>query len=437
MDAAENRIVQLIDQKSDDLIAFAKDIYANGEQGFLEFRTAQKVAEHLKALGLPVREHLAVTGVKSALDNGKDVTVCIIGELDGILCREHPFADRETGISHACGHHAQLTAMLGAAFALSDPAIKAALDGNVIFFAVPAEEHVDEKVKRELRSQGKIEFGSGKSELIRTGEFDDVDIALTTHAHMVACDKDILVGNNAANGFIVKNISIKGKAAHAALAPHLAVNALNAATLGLSALGMLRETFQEKDYIRIHPIIKKGGDAVNVVPDEVIIETQVRAKTIEAIREASEKTDRAFEGAAHAFGAQARIRDDQGYLPVIEREPDRAMLEAVRLLEGEISWEPIQKGFQNVASTDVGDLTHRMPVLNFTHGGVSGSLHSRDFTVTDEYKAFVIPAKLMALTVYRLLKDHALQARQIVSSFQPALSKEEYIRYVQTLINGE
>ncbi len=66
-------------------------------------------------------------------------------------------------------------------------------------------------------------------------------------------------------------------------------NALSAASLGLQALGLNRETFRDEDCVRVHPIITKGGNLVNVVPDEVVVETLVRAKTIEAFTDAAKK----------------------------------------------------------------------------------------------------------------------------------------------------
>jgi len=432
LDPIEQRILTIIDEKTPELYRFANDIYSRGEPGFREFCTAGKIARQFRALGLPVAEGLAVTGVKARLGSGRGPTAAVISELDGIRCAEHPFANPENGVSHACGHHAQMTAMLGAAMALTDPEVREALDGDAVFFAVPAEEHVDAPIRRELREAGKIRFNGGKSELIRIGAFDDVDVALTTHVHMVECGSDLLLGNLSYNGFVAKTVVLHGKAAHAANAPHLAVNALNAASLGLSAIGMLRETFREQDYVRVHPIITKGGSAVNVVPDEVRLEMQVRAKTLGAMRAASEKVDRAFTGAAYAIGATAEILDEQGYLPIIAREADEVLLKSAALLE-DVSWEPVDIIRHNTASTDVGDLTHLLPVVNFTHGGFSGSLHSQDFTITDEYKALAVPAKLMALTVYQLLRDGGKEARRIKAEFQPVFTKESYTAYVEGL----
>lgn len=433
MDRTEERILQLIEAHQTEIIGFARDLYAHPELSFCEERTARKTAEWLEGLSLPAEEGLAVHGVRARLGEGGP-NVCIIGELDGILCRKHPNADPATGASHACGHHCQMTALAGAALALSDPGVRAALGGTVTFFAVPAEEYIDEALKFRLQREGKIRFNTGKSELLRTGAFDGIDMALSCHVHMVDCESDLLIGNNSSNGWVGRTITIRGKAAHAAAAPHEGVNALSAASLGLAALGYLRETFREKDFVRVHPIITKGGDVVNVIPDEVVLEAMVRAKTLDAIRDAAAKTDRAFRGAAEALGATAEIRGGQGDMPILYGPPEPAMVEAAALLGGGVTVELTDGSAHTVASTDLGDLSHRMPVLNFTHGGVTGALHSAGFRVTDEEKAYLMPARLMALTVYRLLRDNGKRAKEIKASFQPAFATTEaYVQAVEEL----
>ena len=144
-------------------IAFAEDIAAHPEPGFEEVRTAGKTAEFLKSLGYEVKEHLAITGVKGEMKRKGGPTLTVIGELDAIGCHSHPMADRRTGVAHACGHHAQMAAMIGCAIAMADPEIQDELDGNVNFLAVPAEEYIDADKRKVLKQQG-IEFaGSGKS----------------------------------------------------------------------------------------------------------------------------------------------------------------------------------------------------------------------------------------------------------------------------------
>ena len=85
---------------------------------------------------------------------------------------------------------------------------------------------------------------------------------------------------------------------HAGAKPHLGINALNAATSALNVTNSLRETFEEKDYFRFHSIITKGGDSVNAVPDEVVVESYVRAASSSALIKANEKVNRAFSACA-------------------------------------------------------------------------------------------------------------------------------------------
>ena len=59
-------------------------------------------------------------------------------------------------------------------------------------------------------------------------------------------------------------------------------------------MGLMRETFREEDHVRLHNVIRKAGDVINAVPDEAVIETKVRAASLDAIRATQEKMDRAM-----------------------------------------------------------------------------------------------------------------------------------------------
>ena len=171
---------------------------------------------------------------------------------------------------------------------MSIPEVKEKLNGNVEFFAVPAEEYGEIEFKNELINDNKISYGGGKSELIKTGAFEDIDVCIAHHifSQDSSDDSDILLGDGSCNGFVSKTIEYFGKASHAAGAPEKGVNALNAASIGLSALAFQRETFKDEDHIRVHPIMTEGGDLVNVVPETVNIETLVSGTTLESIKDA-------------------------------------------------------------------------------------------------------------------------------------------------------
>ncbi len=431
MDKIEQKILDVIDAHADELQALADDIFHHAEQGYHEFRTAEKAEAFLKKLGLEPETGLAITGLRASLGNGGGPNVALIGELDGIACAGHPAANG--GYAHACGHYAQMVCMLGAALALSDPEVAASLDGTATFFAVPAEEFQGDVVLKEVRRTHGVRCMGGKCELLRTGKFDDIDMAVTTHSLMVEREggADLMLGNSACTGFIGKTVYMHGRAAHAAAAPHLGANALNAACLGMSALGMIRETFREKDCVRVHPYIRKGGQAINVVPSEVEVDMMVRANTQGVIEEVSRKVDNCFKGAALAIGCTCDIVDTQGYMPCPEIAPNAMMEECAALLGDGVKTEPIPLGVCNTASTDVGDLCTVMPVMNFTFGGSTGDLHSVDYQVTDPVAAHILPAKLMALLTYRLLRDGAKEAKDYIAGYKPLMTKEEYKAYCE------
>lgn len=423
LDKTEQKIVDIIDAHRNEIIAFAKDIYTHAELGYKEYRTAEKFASFMKNLGLETKEGLAVTGVKAYLNEEEktNVSLALIGELDALRIPEHKYANPETQGAHCCGHHAQLAGVIGAALALTHADVKKELDGQVVFFAVPAEEYGEIEFKNSLTAQGKIKYGGGKCELIRIGAFDDIDLDIVHHTG----DKDISVGSHSNNGFVSKVIRYKGLAAHAAGAPHLGVNALNAASLGLSALAYQRETFRDDDHVRIHPIITKGGNLVNVVPDEVVIETLVRAANKDAI----------------AVGASCEVTTMPGYLPALSEKADESVLAAA-----EIAAQTSEKDYQIVqedthaysgGSTDVGDVQHLQPVLTFNTGGKVSGLHSVDFDIVDDELAYVVTAKIFALSAYRLLRDGAVKAKEIVENYQPIFTKEEYIKYMDSFIKTE
>ena len=432
MDRIEEKIISIIDAHAEELKAIALDIYNNAEQGYYEYRTSKLVSDFLKKLGLTTTEDLAITGLRASIEKETGPNVALIGELDGIACPAHPHAT-EKGYSHACGHNDQIVAMLGAALALTDKEVAESLGGTATFFAVPAEEFQGEAVNKAVKESHGILCGGGKCELIREGAFDDIDMSITTHSLMVGRGEggpDLMLGNSACNGFIGKSIIMKGRAAHAAAAPHLGVNALNAATLALTAIGMIRETFQEKDCVRVHPYIRKGGTAINVVPDEAIIDLMVRANTQEVIEQVCEKVDNCCKGAAMAIGCDVEIIDSQGYMPCPERAPEQVLWDSAALMGDNLKVESIPLGKCNTASTDVGDLFSIMPVMNFTFGGSVGDLHSVDYKITDDNIAHIMPAKMMAILAYRLLKDGAKEAKAIIDDYKAPMTPDDYREYV-------
>lgn len=416
-----------IDARRDDILAFADSVAAEPELGFKEYKTAEKFASLLRGLGREPRTGVANTGVIDVFKGAKsELRVAVMGELDAILVADHPDADPMTGAVHACGHNAQLSAVAAIACALHDTGLMDELDGDVVLMGVPAEENVEITYRNKLREEGKLWFLSGKQEFIRLGEFDDIDVSVMQHS-AVAAPGFRAGASSVCNGFTVKLINYKGKAAHAGAAPFEGVNALNAAMLGLMAVHAQRETFRDEDHIRVHPIITKGGDIVNIVPADVRLESYVRGSNTAAILEASEKVNRAFRSGADAVGAECEIIELPGYLPVIQCEELNAlMFRELQSLVGDGVLNDCP-GFGG-GSTDLGDVSHLMPAIQSFFAGVEGGLHTKDFCLKDKDLAILTAAKAMLCLVIELLYDGAEVGKKIKKGFKPVLTKEQYLR---------
>ena len=430
-------VCETIDRRADTIIDLGETILRHPETGFNEVKTAALVADRMSALGLAPRTGLALTGVKGRLAGGAPgPRLAFIGELDSLRTSEHPLADPVTGAAHSCGHNAQIAGMLGAAIGLTEAGIAGHLAGEILFFAVPAEEFIDVEERAARVAKGEIEFMLGKPELVAKGHFDDIDMAMMIHTG----SRDAAGGTRAflaksSNGALVKRIRFVGRAAHAGSLPQLGVNALNAAMMAMNAIAAQRETFWEKDTIRIHPIITKGGDAVSVVPAEVTMETFVRGGSLEAIVDANKKVDRCLRAGAMAMGAEVEIHTIPGYLP--QRNDERLGEIFGANVESLFGPGQFHIGGHRTGSTDMGDLAHLMPVIHPYVVAAEGKAHGADWRINEPRHGYLTPAKLLAMTAIDLLHGDADPAKEILAQFSPAMTKEAYLEFQRSLFRTE
>ncbi|MBI4635362.1 MAG: amidohydrolase [Candidatus Rokubacteria bacterium] len=432
----KRRVWEAIDRRGPEIVGLGEEIRKNPELGFKEWKTARLVEGAFTGLGLSPRAGLALTGVRADARGraGDGPTLALLAELDALVVAGHPVADPVTGAAHACGHNAQVAGLLGAAMGLADAAAFEHLAGRVVFFAVPAEEYGDVEWRVSQARAGKLEFLGGKPELLRLGHFDDVDLSMMIH--LTSRPEDGRAGVPASNnGCVVKTVRYLGRAAHAGGAPHMGVNALYAAQIGLMAINAIRETFRDEDTIRVHPIITHGGSQVNAIPAEVRIETYVRGRTVEAILEAARRVDRALRGGAVARGARVEIETLPGYMPM-SCDPTMARLfrANAEVLVGEAHYRQIG---HRTGSTDMGDLSQVMPVLHPYLGGARGGGHGADYEIVDKTLAYVGTAKALAAMVVDLLADRAAGAREVLARAKPPMTRESYLAFQRSVARRE
>lgn len=424
-------VCQSVDENRDWIISLGEQIMRNPELGFKEFKTAKLVKETMDTLDIPYQSELAITGVKGKIQANKPgPTLALLGELDALIVQGHPVVDKTTRAAHACGHNAQIAGLLGAAIAITKTNAMNSLAGNLVFLAVPAEEYVEVEYRTNLVKEGRLEFLGGKPELIRLGHFDDIELAMMIHTSNKSEGFTAGIADSS-NGCVVKMVEFIGKAAHAGGAPYKGINALNAANIALSSIHAQRETFRDSDTIRVHPIITHGGDTVNVVPSSVTIETYVRGKTLEAIQDANEKVERSLKAGAMAIGAQVEIQTLPGYMPLINnKQMGSLFMNNAKKLFGE---ENVGNVGHRTGSTDMGDVSQIMPAIHPYVNGAEGQGHSVNWKIVDSETAYLGNAKVLAMTAIDILYDDAQEAKRILDTNEPNMTKEEYLEYQRAI----
>ncbi len=437
----KRKVESNIDSSSEDMIGISKTILDMPEPGYREFKTSKYTEEQFNKYGFLNIEKVSMTGLKAVIDTGRPgPTVCVMGELDSLVVLGHPHADEDTNAAHACGHHTQIAQMIAVGQSLNDPEVLKGLSGKIVLVAVPAEENIEVEYRKTLRDEGKIEFLLGKQEFVKLGALDGVDIAMMTHTGGNQKDNDnkTLALGGSSTGSVSKSIKFIGKASHAGGAPHNGINALNAANLAMTGIHFQRETFQEKDVIRIHPIITQGGAAVSSVPADVRMETYVRGSTIEGFLVASEKVDRALRAGAMAIGAQVEITTIPGYLPMFQNKEITNLYENNSIhLVGDEGVDRSNVGRFGGFSTDMGDMSQLMPIIHPSVHSTSGDGHGIDYVVTDYNAAVITAAKAMALTVVDLLHGNGEKGKEVVDKFEPMLSKDAYLKLLRSMYKEE
>ncbi|SON54591.1 putative hydrolase YxeP [Hartmannibacter diazotrophicus] len=312
------------------LVELRRDFHRHPELGFKEHRTAARVADELRALGLEVTTGVGGTGVVGVLRNGSsDRAVGLRADMDALPIVEAtglPYASQTPGVFHGCGHDGHTTMLLGTARHL---ARTKRFDGTVIFIFQPAEEGL----------------GGGKA-MVEDGLFERFPMnevyALHNWPDLPAGTAATMPGPFMAAADVLE-ISVKGKGGHAAM-PHETPDAILAASQLVAALHTLVSR-------RIHPADSavlsistiSGGMTNNVLPGRVDLTGTVRTfdPAVQARIEQSIRSVAAGIGIATETTIDVEYR--RGYPPTVN-DPTCAewMLEAAGVagLKAELATKP-------------------------------------------------------------------------------------------------
>ena len=432
MTERQNTIIKNVQAGRDLMLEAERWLWRHPQTGYQEWEAHGYLTEKLEKMGFQLTPAGNIPGFYTDIDTGiPGPKMCILCELDALDLASHPAA--VCGAAHACGHHAQGAILLGVAAALLRPGALDGMSGSIRLMAVPAEEGIQFPFREELRKKGVIRFFHGKPEFMYRGFFDGVDIAAMVHAETGAEDLDFNAIRGR-NGLLLKEIVYRGVASHAGGSPHRGINAQYAAMLGLQACNDLRETFQEKDAIRFHPVLRGSSCGVNVIPDEVRVESMVRGRTLAAICAENQKINRALSGAALALGARVEIRDRAGCGPEYHDEMLMRLADQCCAVVSEEDRVGFAYDRWSTGSSDFGDLTGVMPGIQFHACGAQGAEHGADYRMADPERCCLNGAKALLLLADALLAEGAARAKEIIARYRPAFSSVgDYVRYLESM----
>jgi amidohydrolase len=296
------------------------------------------------------------------------------GPVVAVLCEY----DALPGVGHACGHNVIAAAGLGAGIAAAAVAERAG--GRVRILGTPAEEG-----------------GGGKVLMMRRGAFEGLAAALMVHP----ADRDLPAMDCIAVQRLL--VQYEGEASHAAAAPHLGRNALDAAVLGYLNVAALRQHIRPEE--RIHGIFTEAGEQANVVPRRAAAEWYVRAANIEALESLGARVLAALGAGADAAGCSMTHEwQDPAYADMVD-DPDLLRLYVANAASiGRTCEDPAVDG-PVTGSTDMGNVSHEVPSIHpmiaVAPRGVS--IHTDEFALHARGPggdaAVLDAAKAMAFTI--------------------------------------
>ncbi len=367
VDELKTTTCNLIDKNAEVLISVSHEIHDHPEQNYEEVFASELLTRTANGLGVPVELGAFDCATGFSGDVGTGPTVCIMSEYDAL-----------PEIGHGCGHNVIAAAGLGAAIALASIAKDSG--GRVRYMGTPAEEG-----------------GGGKILMARNGALSGVDLAMMVHP----ADADLATIDAIALQQLL--VEYSGQESHAAAAPHLGRNALDAAVLGYMAVATLRQHIMPTE--RVHGIFLKSGEKPNIVPSEASTEWYVRSDNVSSLAALKPRVLAALESGAHACGCSVSHEwIGAAYADMVTNNTMGTMYAHNALRLGRTVTDPRNGGHRVVGSTDMGNVSHLVPSIHpMIASAPSGtSIHTKQFAqfarspMAD--KAVLDGAKAMAMT---------------------------------------
>ena len=388
-------LANLVEQAGDELVALRRELHADPELSFQEHRTAGRIAATLRGLGLEVREGVGQTGVIGRLrgrPGGR--LVALRADIDALPIQEEnqvPYASRNVGVMHACGHDGHVAILLTVARLLSR--LRATLAGDVLFVFQPAEE-----------------IASGAPAMLDDGAFGESVPDAVFGLHLWN-DLDVgLVGVR--DGPLFANtdeigILIRGSGGHGAM-PHQTVDPIVVGAQVVSAL----QTMVSRETSPLEPAVVsitsfQGGSSWNIVPGEVQLRGTVRTFTNELQAQMRERIDTLLRGITLGMRATYELTYRQA-CPAVVNDPRLADL-GRQVARREFGESRVVVPRQTMGGDDMSYFLQRVPGVYYLVGtrntarGFDAPHHHPRFDLDES--ALPVGVRLLAASALELLES--------------------------------
>ena len=317
--AYDNAIAAAADRVESRVIGWRRDFHEHPELGNREFRTSKIVADHLRSLGIEVKEKVAHTGVVGLLKGGlPGPVVALRADMDALPVTEEvdvPFASKvktewsgqQCGVMHACGHDAHTAILMGVAEVLAG--MRDRLQGTVKFLFQPAEEGPPEGEQGGAR----LMIEELCMESPKVGAIFGLHVTSTHPVGKIGYRSGPLMASSDE-----LRIFVRGVQTHAAM-PWRGVDPIVVASqivMGLQTI-VSRQMNVTKEPSVVTVGVFRGGVRKNIIPDDVRMEGTIRTFDEQQRGEIHEHVKRISEMIAAAGGAQAKVQIARGYDVVV------------------------------------------------------------------------------------------------------------------------
>jgi amidohydrolase len=379
--AASISVEDAVNRRRGDLVELSHAIHAEPELAFAEHRSCAKTQALVADYGFEITA--APGGLDTAFRADYGSGPLVVG-----ICAEY---DALPGIGHACGHNIIAASGVGTALALAEVADELGL--TVALIGTPAEE-----------------AGGGKALLLRAGTFDDIAATVMLHPGPL----DIARARSLALSQVA--VGYAGRAAHAAVAPYLGINAVDAITVAQVAIGLLRQQLVPGQMV--HGIVTDGGQATNVIPARAEMHYTMRANDAGSLRDLEDRIANCFLAGAVATGCDYQVEETEP--PYHELTPDKWLADTFRTEMVRLGRNPVGDDVEAalpLGSTDMGNITQVMPGIHPIVGidADGASVHQPGFAAAaarpSADKAVIEGAIMLARTVVTLAETPAERGR--------------------------